>query len=106
VDDIARQIAALRDRLAVLGRERSEIAGRLGVLERATAEAAKQSPPPVAPITMTSSTAEKIALFRRLFCGREDVLPRRWENPKTGKAGYSPACRNEWVRGWLSEPRL
>jgi superfamily II DNA or RNA helicase len=106
VDDIARQIAALRDRLAVLDRERSEIAERLGMLERAAGEAAKQSPAPVAPVTMTSSTAEKIALFRRLFRGREDVLPRRWENPKTGKAGYSPVCRNEWVRGVCGKPQV
>ncbi|MFQ5803882.1 MAG: DEAD/DEAH box helicase family protein [Candidatus Methylomirabilales bacterium] len=43
--------------------------------------------------------SEKIALFRGLFRGRPDVFPRRWENPKTSKSGYSPACANEWVRG-------
>jgi hypothetical protein len=36
-------------------------------------------------------------LFRSLFRGRGDVFPKRWENPKTGKA-YTPACANEWVR--------
>jgi hypothetical protein len=55
---------------------------------------------------MTSPTAAKIALFRNLFRGREDVLPRRWENPKTGKAGYSPVCRNEWVRGVCGKPQV
>lgn len=35
-------------------------------------------------------------LFRRLFRGREDVFPRRWESRRTGKSGYSPACANEW----------
>jgi len=43
--------------------------------------------------------SDKIALFRSLFRGREDVFPRRWENVKTGKAGYSPVCGNEWKRG-------
>ena len=41
----------------------------------------------------------KIALFRSLFRGRDDVFPRRFESRKTGKSGYSPACANEWVRG-------
>jgi superfamily II DNA or RNA helicase len=55
---------------------------------------------------MMSPTAAKIALFRSLFRGREDVLPRRWDNPKTGKAGYSPVCRNEWVRGVCGKPQV
>lgn len=39
---------------------------------------------------------EKVALFRSLFKGREDVFARRWYSPKTGKSGYQPVCRNEW----------
>jgi hypothetical protein len=38
-------------------------------------------------------------LFRRLFAGRSDVFPVRWENRHTGKSGYAPACADEWVRG-------
>jgi superfamily II DNA or RNA helicase/very-short-patch-repair endonuclease len=45
-----------------------------------------------------ASPAAKIALFRSLFRGREDVYPRRFESRKTGKSGYNPACANEWVR--------
>ena len=52
------------------------------------------------------SNAEKVALFRSLFRGRDDVFPRRWENSKTGKAGYAPACNNEWVRGICEKPRI
>lgn len=44
------------------------------------------------PINNTSSPAEKITLFRSLFRGREEVWARRFENVKTGKAGYSPVC--------------
>jgi len=51
------------------------------------------------------TTAEKVALFRRLFQGRTDVYPIRWEN-KTGKAGYSPACANEWKRGVCEKPGI
>src|SRR5919106_6742510 len=48
----------------------------------------------------------KIALFRSLFRGREDVYPRRFESRKTGKSGYAPACLNEWVRGICEKPRI
>ena len=57
-------------------------------------------------LTNTSAPEEKIALFRSLFRGREDVYPRRFENRKTGKSGYSPACANEWVRGVCEKPRI
>lgn len=48
----------------------------------------------------------KIALFRSLFRGRTDVYPLRFESRKTGKAGYAPACANEWVRGVCEKPRI
>ena len=38
------------------------------------------------------STAEKVKLFRRLFRGRTDVYPIRWESKTTGKSGYASAC--------------
>ncbi len=53
-----------------------------------------------------SSAARKITLFRSLFKGREDVYPRRFESKKTGRAGYAPACGNEWVRGICEKPRI
>ena len=53
-----------------------------------------------------SSSDEKIALFRSLFRGREDVYPRRFESRKTGKSGYAPACASEWVRGICEKPRI
>jgi hypothetical protein len=40
------------------------------------------------------TTDDKIALFRRLFRGREDVYPQRWESTK-GLTSYSPAFGNE-----------
>jgi superfamily II DNA or RNA helicase len=53
-----------------------------------------------------SPSGEKIALFRSLFRGREDVYPRRFESKKTGRSGYAPACGNEWVRGICEKPRI
>jgi hypothetical protein len=59
-----------------------------------------------ASVTLESSAAEKIALFRRLFAGRTDVFPLRWENRNNGKTGYSPACANEWMRGVCGKPQM
>ena len=53
-----------------------------------------------------SSVEDKIRLFRSLFRGRSDVYPRRFENRRTGKTGYSPACANEWVTGICEKPRV
>lgn len=106
-DDIQRQIAELKDRLAALDRQRSQIAKELEALERAWDKENVRDPAlPGAPVTMSSPTDDKIALFRTLFRGREDVFPRRWENLKTGKAGYAPVCRNEWVRGVCGKPQV
>lgn len=43
-----------------------------------------------------SSPDTKVALFRELFAGRTDVYARRWENDRTGKAGWSPSVRGGW----------
>jgi superfamily II DNA or RNA helicase len=107
--DIDRQIATLKSRLTELDRERSEIAKKLVSLDsdRAGEEAAFAKPHwDTKLVTMASSTADKIALFRSLFRGREDVLPRRWENVKTGKAGYAPMCKNEWVQDICRKPQI
>jgi hypothetical protein len=47
-----------------------------------------------------------VALFRRLFQGRTDVYPVRWEGKTSGKTGYAPACVNEWVAGVCGKPRM
>jgi len=57
-------------------------------------------------VDRTSTPQAKIALFRSLFRGREDVYARRFESRRTGKAGYAPACSNEWVRGVCEKPRI
>lgn len=63
--------------------------------------------PPLEQAPQTSlSTAEKVALFRRLFRGRTDVYPVRWESKTSGKSGYAPACANEWRAGVCDKPRI
>ncbi len=53
-----------------------------------------------------SPVEAKIALFRSLFRGRDDVYARRFTSRKTGKSGYAPACANEWVMGLCEKPRI
>jgi superfamily II DNA or RNA helicase len=52
------------------------------------------------------STGDKVALFRRLFRGRTDIYPLRWESKTSGKSGYAPACANEWRAGVCEKPRI
>ncbi len=58
-----------------------------------------------AQVDRQSSPEAKIALFRSLFRGRDDVYARRFESRRTGKAGYQPACANQWVRGLCAKPK-
>jgi hypothetical protein len=57
-------------------------------------------------MNLHSAPEDKIALFRSLFRGREDVYPRRFESRRTGKSGYAPVCANEWVRSLCEKPRV
>ena len=52
-----------------------------------------------------SPPEKKIELFRVLFRSREDVYARRFESRTSGRSGYAPACRNEWLRGICQKPR-
>jgi superfamily II DNA or RNA helicase len=111
VDDSPdKEIADLQSRLAELDRERASILNAIEQLQqRRLAEVPPARTSQMAGVVARPtalSNAEKVALFRSLFRGRDDVFPRRWENAKTGKAGYAPACHNEWVRGICEKPRI
>jgi len=93
---------ALAQELERLRNENARLAGLLdahGIAWRVTKPLATATA--AAPLT----TDDKVALFRRLFRGRTDVYPVRWES-KAGKTGYSPACANEWRVGVCEKPRI
>lgn len=48
---------------------------------------------------------DKVALFRSLFRGREDVFARRWFSPTSGKNGYKPVCSREWNREFCDKKK-
>ena len=108
-DSSDKEIADLQNRLAELDRERTSVLAALEQLkQRRMVEAQPTSTSQIVSVASPTvlSNAQKVALFRSLFRGRDDVFPSRWENAKTGKAGYAPACHNEWVRGICEKPRI
>ena len=47
------------------------------------------------PHTLVSKAEQRIALFRSLFHGRDDVYAVRWENAD-GRYGYMPKADRDW----------
>ena len=95
------------DPLAALQAENARLVALLEAHGIEWRQPPKPSPPTIAePEPSKLSTAAKVALFRRLFRGRTDVYPVRWESKTTGKSGYSPACANEWRAGICEKPRV
>ena len=99
------EAARIRERLIRLDLERANLEARLSEIEVA-GEVEESAPEALGPITNRSSTAGKVALFRSLFRGREDVYPKRWENARTRRAGYAPVCGNEWKPGICGKPSV
>jgi hypothetical protein len=99
----ALEIATLRRQLDALGEQRAAIQARLDALlgdPRPNHRCARGA------TEVTLSDGEKIALFRRLFAGRQDVFALRWENHRDGRSGYAPACSKEWVAGICGKPKI
>lgn len=109
--ELREKIAREEARLAELDRQREAAHVRLQTLQSrmvaiADGSLAENISSTSSSIPIPITTAEKLALFRRLFRGRDDVFPRLWVNEKKGAKGYAPACFNEWVRGVCEKPRI
>jgi hypothetical protein len=96
LDQASREIERLRA-------ENERLRTLLGLSQRlpsihTAAEINGRVPAPAADalVHSTSSRAEKVALIRSLFRGREDVYALRWENTRTGENGYAPAVAGGW----------
>ncbi len=86
--ELKRERNALLERIHQLEAELDNLRRQLSGIEKEI-EVAKAS-------AVTLSLDEKVALFRSLFRGREDVFARRWQSRTSGKSGYQPVCVNEW----------
>ena len=109
-DDLRTAIAREEARLASLDDERRQAEDRLEALKAQLAAsetpAAYRTLPLLPDSARQGSSAGKVALFRQLFRGRDDLYPKLWTNATTGRKGYAPACANEWVRGVCEKPRV
>jgi superfamily II DNA or RNA helicase len=111
VTEIDKMVAEAEKELARLEARRSSVLETIKKLKEEKDRVSRFSPKPLdhdenAPVSRQSSESEKISLFRMLFKGREDVYPRRFESRRTGKAGYQPACCNEWLKGICKKPKV
>ncbi len=109
--EINRLLAETKEELTKLDARRVELLKQITELqqEKVSFLDGQETPPQLAglpSVTNQSSQEAKISLFRSLFRGREDVYPKRFESLKTGKAGYQPVCRNEWVSGICEKPKI
>lgn len=86
-DQLREENARLRRLLAAHGiavpQSTADHAGSLQAIASATSESKEER------------ARKRVALFRSLFRGREDVYARRWEHPD-GRSGYSPAAIKDW----------
>lgn len=97
------EVASLREQLAHLEAQVAVLQARLAALRDDESESSPGIEPPA---ERKRDAEEKIAIFRRLFAGRSDVFALRWENAKDGRAGYAPACSNEWIAGVCGKPKI
>jgi hypothetical protein len=110
-------LTALRAECEQLRAENTHLRSVLGLPETVPSPTKLASPPAAigsaapnppdfgAPVTSDSPVAAKLALFRALFRGREDVFAVRWQS-KAGRSGYAPACAHEWDRALCGKPKV
>jgi hypothetical protein len=111
--DKSNQIKFIKAKLALLDAEKEQLLRKLKYIEKGMPFPSKTTPV----ISINSSTSlsaldnisessqeQQIKLFRNLFRGRDDVFARLWVSRKTGKSGYSPVCKNEWVTKICQKP--
>ena len=79
MDSIDAELNQLQNRLSELNQEQKFIQERIVQLQAERQRMASIAKPVLKPASFIYSPQEKIAIFKRLFKGREDVYPRRFE---------------------------
>jgi superfamily II DNA or RNA helicase len=97
---------------AELARLRAENARLLRLLKLTPQQAAPPGPAqaayfeaPPGLVDDGSPPEAKVAFYVALFAARSDVYAIRFDNPRTGKAGWVPAVRGGWRKGIRHEDR-
>lgn len=89
---------------AEVARLQSENARLIGLLRLTSQEVAPPGPEQQASthprlLSQASSARAKVDFFRDLFRARADVYAVRWNNSRTGQAGWMPAVEGGWRKG-------
>ncbi|RLA38933.1 MAG: restriction endonuclease subunit R [Gammaproteobacteria bacterium] len=101
---VNRRLEELQEQQASLDQQRAEVIAEIRQLQDQVKS--EEAVVPQSGIHSHSSEADKLHLFRKLFAGREDLFPLRFESRKSGRSGYQPACRNEWRPGVCHKPKV
>jgi hypothetical protein len=99
-------IAVIERRLLALEDEKRRLEAEIHALRLHSQQNWQESIAKNVSVSLDPVTPDRIKLFLSLFRGRPDVFPKRWDNAKTGRSGYSPTCGNEWVKGVCNKPRI
>jgi superfamily II DNA or RNA helicase len=106
---LAEEVASLRTLSARLQAENARL---LRLLELTPKQAAPPGPVQTGffearpgPVDRQSPPEVKVDFFGQLFAARTDIYALRWENARTGKAGWLPAVRGGWRTGARHEDR-
>ncbi len=105
---VEEQLKLARDECEWLRRENTRLRLLVQLDTQATIQINDPNSKPISDTLIAPSDLlanDKIALFRSLFKGREDIYALRWESNK-GKSGYAPACGNEWDRVLCHKPQI
>ena len=94
-ETLSEQLARVTAECERLREENARLCRLLSEQARPATPAKSEPAPPQPSAPAELSVPEKIALFRSLFRGREDVYALRWESAD-GKSGYSPASIRDW----------
>lgn len=96
---IESKIKNINEQIAMLSKLKSQYAEKLNDLGSEKFIAPK-------PANSNQPLADHAFLLKDYFRGREDVYAKLWINNRTGKRGYSPVCKNEWVRSLCRKPAI
>lgn len=97
MNTIEQELSAIRSRLEALEQEKARLLER----QQSLLAIATSSPSTITADALPLTNAQKVALFGRLFRGREDIHAVRWENAQ-GRSGYA----NEWRAGVCQKPKV
>jgi hypothetical protein len=99
LNTVAERLKSAQEECNRLRAENAHLRAMLGIQDWVSKETSPNSIPivdvPDSSNAVPSTPQKKIALFRSLFRGREDIYAVRWEG-KGGKSGYSPAGVMDW----------